>query len=124
MDQIDHMHPPLTNISKANGIEDEFSQDSLDAVDWDRLDLIKVNYYELTGQAPQLTFQKPLRDTVVDSLCCILKNYLNTLFDATKDSLIMYRFVDCWARLVSFVTENELVTENEVMVSFIRSCLA
>jgi hypothetical protein len=117
MDQIDHMHP-LTNISKANCIEDDFSQDSLDAVDWDRLDLIKVKYYERTAQASQLTFQQPLRDTVIDSLCCVLKNYLETMSETKLDSAIMYRFVDCWARLVSFVTENE------VMVSSIRSFMA
>ncbi|KAL5324009.1 hypothetical protein ACEPPN_008552 [Leptodophora sp. 'Broadleaf-Isolate-01'] len=85
MDQIKHLHPPT--VAPTNAPNHEESQDSLDMdIDWGRMELII-----------------PLRQSVVGNISPLIRRYLEA--ESDQGTPIMNSLVECWARLVSIITE-------------------
>ncbi|KAG4442828.1 hypothetical protein IFR05_001709 [Cadophora sp. M221] len=85
MDRIKLLHPP--HLTPTSVPINEESQDSLDMdIDWGRMELII-----------------PLRQSVMGNLSPLIRRYLEA--ESNQGISIMNSLVECWARLVSIITE-------------------
>lgn len=50
----------------------------------------------------------------------LLRKYIETSSEKTRDLKVTPTFVECWARLVALVTDNEIMLEDESMVSGLK----
>ncbi|CCU74966.1 hypothetical protein BGHDH14_bgh05354 [Blumeria hordei DH14] len=89
MDQVDRIYPVSLTESLNEISTNQESQDSLDIVNWDRLEMI----------SPLESLLGPLRP--------VLKTVVETKANKEADRLLATRLIDCYGRLISIVTENE-----------------
>ncbi|CAD6505035.1 BgTH12-00534 [Blumeria graminis f. sp. triticale] len=89
MDQVDRIYPVSLTESLNEISTNQESQDSLDIVNWNRLEMI----------SPLESLLGPLRP--------VLKTVVETKANKESDRILATRLIDCYGRLISIVTENE-----------------
>ncbi|KHJ32870.1 putative mus7 mms22 family protein [Erysiphe necator] len=89
MDQTEKLYPMISNESVHSNFVNEDSQDSIDINNWSRLEMIS------------------LLETLLNFIRPVIKLRLSGLSSKLLGDSTNIRLVDCWARLISLITENE-----------------
>ncbi|TQS36707.1 hypothetical protein Golomagni_02836 [Golovinomyces magnicellulatus] len=101
MDQTNRFHPSVSNSLLYNNVENEDSQESIDMNNWSRLEMIS------------------LLEILCNCLKNVLKMRLNNSVCKIHENPIITQLVDCWSRLISIITENDVNVGRKFQSNFI-----